>query len=358
MKASRPLAFVVLAFVVGATISQASFAFADDSSTNPFRAIWDAISELQTKTDSLQAQIDDLRELRGTTSEEPVAAASTRISEPSVALEAGSGQQGQTVIQVIARNAGPENAVGVKLSTYYQMSLFSVNFIEGAECSDQSRGIIECYLGTLDAGSEARISINATPLSLGQQAAITADISSITEDANPANNHFEITFITSEAPVVIPPVVKPPVAQPQEQTLPAEQVPAQPEQSPQEQAPAEQPSEQAPAEQQEEQASSEEQPSEEAQPPQESQQEQPAEGEQQPAEQQQSEPPAEEAPAEQPSEQAPAEQQEQQSSPPPSAEPSAPSGGEAPSSGGESSGGESPPPPPPPPPSGGEGATG
>src|SRR5687767_3161435 len=115
VKASRPLAFVVLAFVVGATISQASFAFADDSSTNPFRAIWDAISELQTRTDSLQSQIDDLKELRSTATTEPAVA--TRISEPAVAIEVGSGQSGQTIIQVIARNAGPENAVGVKLST-------------------------------------------------------------------------------------------------------------------------------------------------------------------------------------------------------------------------------------------------
>ena len=312
MKASRPLAFVVLAFVVGATISQASFAFADDSSTNPFRAIWDAISELQTKTDSLQAQIDDLRELRGTAATEPVAAA--RISEPSVAIEVGSGQSGQTIIQVIARNAGPENAVGVKLSTYYEMSLFSVNFIEGAECTDQARGIIECYLGTLDAGSEARIAIDVTPVSLGQQAVITTDISSITEDANPANNRAEMTFITSEAPVVIPPVIQPeaPVQQPQEQ-VPAEQ--------PVQQPPAEQPQEQPPGEEPVEQTPPAEQPSEQ---PQESQ-EQPAE---EPAEQQN------EQPAEQPQEQPPAEQ-------PPAEQPSAPSSGE-------------PSPPPPPPPSGGE----
>lgn len=317
MKASRPLAFVVLAFVVGATISQASFAFADDSSTNPFRAIWDAISELQTKTDSLQAQIDDLRETRGGA---PAEQAAARISEPSVVLEVGTGQPGQMLIQVVARNAGPENAVGVKLSTYYQMSLLNVNFIEGAECSDQARGIIECYLGTLDAGSEARISINATPVSLGRQAVITADISSITEDANPANNHFEATFITSETPVVIPPPVQPeqvPGQQPPAAEQPVEQPPV--EQPPVEQVP--------PAEQ-----------NEQTQQPQEEQQEQP------PAEQPQEQPAENEQPAEQQSE-PPAEQPAEQSASPPS---------EAPSSGSGSSGGESPPPPPPP----SEGTTG
>jgi hypothetical protein len=264
VKATRPLAFVVLAFVVGATISQASFAFADDS-TNPFRAIWEAISELQTRTDSLQAQIDDLKELRTTATAEPAVA--SRISEPAVAIEVGNGQSGQTTIQLIARNTGPENAVGVKLSTYYQTSLFSVNSIRGAECTDQARGIIECYLGTLDFGSEARIIIDATPAALGQQAMITSDISSITDDANHANNHAEAVFITSVAPIAIPPAV-------QHEQVPAEQVAQQPVEDPQEQ-PAEQGS--APAEQQGEQ--SELAPEEQGQQPSEEQpsQEQPAE---------------------------------------------------------------------------------
>lgn len=224
MKASRPLAFVVLAFVIGATISQASFAFADDSSTNPFRAIWEAISELQNKTDSLQVQIDDLRAQKTTVAPEQ---AETRVSEPSVAVEIGSGQVGQTLIQVIARNSGPENAVGVKLSTYYQMALFHVNSIQGAECTDQARGIIECYLGTIDTGSEARVVIDATPSALGQQAIITTDISSITSDANPANNHAEAVFITSEAPVVIQPATPPQVV-PQAPQVPQNQTQVQP----------------------------------------------------------------------------------------------------------------------------------
>ncbi|MEO9294512.1 MAG: hypothetical protein ABI347_02815 [Nitrososphaera sp.] len=262
MKASRPLAFVVLAFVIGATISQASFAFADDSSTNPFRAIWEAISELQTKTDSLQAQIDDLKAQRVAAAPEQ---AEARVSEPSIAIEVGAGDAGQTAIKVIARNAGPENAVGVKLSTYYQMTLFHVNSIQGAECTDQARGIIECYLGTIDAGSETTVTINASPSALGQQAIITTDISSITSDANPANNHAEAVFVTSEAPVVTQQPVTP--VQPQAPALPQNQTQSQPseqtiEQQPQnqnqtqsqppEQAPAEQqPQEQAPAESQE-----------------------------------------------------------------------------------------------------------
>lgn len=291
VKAGRPLAFIVLAFIVGATISQASFAFADDSAANPFRAIWDAIAELQVKTDSLQSQIDDLREQRGAS---PAAgadgtAALARIADPSIAIEASSGSQpGQTLVQVIGRNSGPENAVGVKLTLYYQTSLFTVNSIQGATgCTDGSRGIIECYLGTIDTGSEARIIVDATPFVLGQQAIFSADISSITEDANPANNHAEAAFITSEAPAPVP----------QEQTPPPQQPEVQQEQQEEQQPPAdsqqvegegEQPADQQPAEGQqgEEQAALAE---EQEQQQQEQEEQQPGESEeeeqQQPSEQ-------------------------------------------------------------------------
>lgn len=200
MKASKPIAFILLAFVIGATVSQGSFAFADDSSTNPFRAIWDAIGELQTKTDSLQAQIDDLKSQQETTV--PAAQAITKNSESSLVIEIAGGQLGQTLVTLIGRNSGPDNAVGVKLTTFYQTSLFQVNFIQGAECSDGSRGIIECYLGTIAAGSEARVVVDATPISLGRQAIITADLSSITTDTNLANNHAESVFITSTNPEI------------------------------------------------------------------------------------------------------------------------------------------------------------
>jgi len=218
MKVNRPIAFVVLAFVIGATISQGSFAFADDSSTNPFRAIWQAIGELQTKTDSLQAQINDLK----TQQSSPSAISSpgqiaTKVSETSLALDLSSGQAGQTLVTLVARNAGPDSAVGVKLSTYYQMSLFQVNHIDGAQCTDQARGIIECYLGTIESGGEARITVDATPVQLSQQAVITADVSSITKDSNPGNNHAETVFVTSQTPVAIPPAQQPTTVPPVEQ---------------------------------------------------------------------------------------------------------------------------------------------
>ena len=163
MKIGRPIAFVVLAFMIGAIISQGSFAFADDSATNPFRAIWEAIGELQTRTDSLQAQIDDIKTNGVAASEEQPAA---KVSETSLAIDIGSGDAGQTVIDIVATNAGPESAVGVKVLTYYQMSLLDVYFIDGAQCTDQARGIIECYVGTIESGGAAQITIDATPLQL------------------------------------------------------------------------------------------------------------------------------------------------------------------------------------------------
>ena len=215
MKVGGKVAFVALAFVIGATISQASFAFADDSTTNPFRAVWQAISELQTKTDSLQAQINDLKSQQASSGPSALQQIPERISDLSVATEIGAGQSGQTLIQTTVKNAGPENAVGVKLSVYYQPSLFQVNYITGEECTDGGRGIVQCYLGTLDSATDKTITIDATPLSLNQQASIIADISSITTDPNLTNNHSELTFVTSATPAVV--VIVPSQPQPQQE---------------------------------------------------------------------------------------------------------------------------------------------
>jgi hypothetical protein len=112
------------------------------------------------------------------------------------------------------------------------MSLFKVNSINGAERTNQARGIIECYLGTLGAGSEATVTIDATPLSPGQQAVITADISSITNDSNLVDNHAEAGFTTSSVPVVIQPTApaqpQTPVQTPTVQPAPEQTAPKQP----------------------------------------------------------------------------------------------------------------------------------
>lgn len=202
MKAGKPVAFVIIAFLIGATISQGSFAFVDDSSTNPFRAIWDAIGELQTKTDTLQAQIDDLKAQQGTAvAASPVA---TKTSDGSVHVEVSGGESGQTIVTIFTRNSGPDSAVGAKLTVFYETSLLRVNFIEGADCSDGSRGIIECYLGTVEDGSDAIVTIDADPIILEQSSRIVAEFSSITRDANPADNHAELLFVTGIAPVAQP----------------------------------------------------------------------------------------------------------------------------------------------------------
>jgi hypothetical protein len=194
------MAFVLLAFVIGAGISKGSYAFADDSATNPFRAIWEAIGELQTKTDSLQAQIDEIKEQGvAVSSGEQV---EVNMADASLTIDVGN-DDFQTIIDVVATNTGDDNAVGVKILTYYQMSILDVTFIDGAQCTDQARGIIECYVGTIESGGEAAVKIYATPSQLDEQAIITADVSSITKDADPANNHAELVFITSEEPVVV-----------------------------------------------------------------------------------------------------------------------------------------------------------
>lgn len=268
---SKPLAFVLLAFVIGATVSQGSFAFADDSATNPFRAIWDAIGELQVKTESLQAQIDDLKSQQGTT----VAAQTvTKNSEVSLAIDVAGGDDGQTLITLVVANAGPDSAVGVKLTTFYETSLLRVNFIDGAECSDGSRGIIECYLGTITEDSESRVVIDATPVVLEQRAIVTADISSITDDSDLSNNHAESVFVTSFTPIVQP-------SQEEQEEQPSQEPEETGEQSSEEQT-GEEESEPAPEEQEE---TGEEQPAEQPQEGEETSEEgageeQPQEGEQ------------------------------------------------------------------------------
>lgn len=240
MKIRGPVAFVVVAFMIGATISQGSYAFADDTATNPFRALWDAITELQTRTDSLQAQIDEIKERGVAVSTGEQVEVST--ADTSLELDVGS-DDFQTLINVVAANSGDDSAVGVKILTYYQMSILDVTFIDGAQCTDQARGIIECYVGTIEPDGEARITIYAMPSQLDEQAIVTADVSSITKDADPANNHAELVFITSEEPVL--------VEEEEQEEQPSEEAPSE-----------EQPSEESSEETSSEEQTGEEQPAE------------------------------------------------------------------------------------------------
>ena len=197
MKGSKPVAFVLLAFLIGGVASQVPFAFAD-SSANPLQAIWDAISALSNKQENLQVQIDELREtikndhISSTQSEGPQ-------SEPSIKIELESGEQSSsTIIHLIASNAGPDKAIGVKVTFFYEMSLFDIKSISGEQCEDLSRGIVQCFIGTIGSKEEYPITIAADAKTLNEKSSLVADISSITKDTDPSNNHTDLQFVTGE----------------------------------------------------------------------------------------------------------------------------------------------------------------
>ena len=197
MKGSKPVAFVLLAFLIGGVASQVPFAFAD-SSANPLQAIWDAISALSNKQENLQVQIDELREtikndhISSTQSEGPQ-------SEPSIKIELESGgQSSSTIIHLIASNAGPDKAIGVKVTFFYEMSLFDIKSISGEQCEDLSRGIVQCFIGTIGSKEEYPITIAADAKTLNEKSSLVADISSITKDTDPSNNHADLQFVTGE----------------------------------------------------------------------------------------------------------------------------------------------------------------
>jgi len=199
MKASKPLSFVLLAFLIGAVTSQIPFAFAD-SSANPLQSIWDAINSLSSKQENMQAQID---ELRATIESERSTVIETNgpQSEASIKIEVEGGEKlGSTIVHLIAYNAGPDNAVGVKVTFFYEMQLFEIESTSGEQCEDLSRGIIQCFIGTIASGEQYPITIVANSKVLDEKSNMVVDVSSITTDTEPSNNHVNLQFITGEIP--------------------------------------------------------------------------------------------------------------------------------------------------------------
>ncbi len=197
MKASKPVAFVLIAFLIGGAASQLPFAFAD-SSANPLQSIWDAINALSNKQEDLQAQID---ELRTTIENDRNSSIVTQVpqSETTIKIELEGGEQpSATIFHLIASNAGPNNAVGVKVTLFYEMPLFEVESVSGEQCEDMSRGIIQCFIGTIGPGEEYPIIIVANARALEEKSSIVADISSITTDTDVSNNHVNLPFVTGE----------------------------------------------------------------------------------------------------------------------------------------------------------------
>jgi hypothetical protein len=192
MRLGRTSAFVLLALLAGGIVSQLPAAMADDS-VNPFSALWDAVFDLQSRDDALQAQIDELRAERS--------ALLVRAGEPALAsnlyasidVEA---EDGRTLVHVTAGNSGPDRAAGVKLTTFYLMPLFEINSIDGSLCEDKSRGIIECIVGTLEEGQEYAVTIDATARESGMANTWTVDVSTTTGDSDYSDNHVTYDFET------------------------------------------------------------------------------------------------------------------------------------------------------------------
>src|SRR5207253_290927 len=61
-----------------------------------------------------------------------------------------------------------------------------------------SSGIIQCFIGTIGSREEYPITIAADAKALNEKSSIVADISSITKDTNPSNNHADLQFVTGQ----------------------------------------------------------------------------------------------------------------------------------------------------------------
>ena len=78
------------------------------------------------------------------------------------------------------------------------MSLFDIKSISGEQCEDLSRGIVQCFIGTIGSNEEYPITIAADAKALNEKSSLVADISSITKDTDPSNNHADLQFVTGE----------------------------------------------------------------------------------------------------------------------------------------------------------------
>jgi hypothetical protein len=178
---------------LAACIGLAPYAFGQKS-PNPLGALWDAIYDLQRHDDGLQAQIDELKADREALSEKP----SSLVADPMVDVDVAVGTSGELGILLHVYNEGPDRAAGVKLTMFYKMTAMQLDNISGEGCRDLSRGIIQCDLGTIEAGSDSTVSIDARQID-AEPSTLTVDLSSITMDADPSNNRYVGQIATSLA---------------------------------------------------------------------------------------------------------------------------------------------------------------
>jgi hypothetical protein len=193
MRSARTIAFIILALLAGAILTQLPPALGDDSQ-NPFSALWAAIFDLQNRDEDLQAQIDELRAERDGLLIE--SAQSSFVSDTYTNIEVEATEDGRTLAHITAGNNGPDRAAGVKLTAFYLMPLYKINSINDDRCENQSRGIIECALGTLEAHQESVITIDTSARESGNENKWTADVSTTTDDVDYTNNHMTSAFAT------------------------------------------------------------------------------------------------------------------------------------------------------------------
>lgn len=186
----KPVVLIVSLVAGLAVLGILPVAFGQDS-RNPLQALWDSIYDLQKRSDSLQDQIDELKQ-SGSTGE-----SAEPSSEVSVELEIqGSELDEVAEIRAIVSNDGPDRAAGVRLTIFYKMPLFDIYYLEGGDCADLGRGIIECSLGTIAAQEQSTVTIGAAAREGDHKTTWTADVSSTTTDRIPTNNHKSIEFVT------------------------------------------------------------------------------------------------------------------------------------------------------------------
>ncbi len=177
--------------ILGIGLVLVSYAFAEEPK-NPIQMVWDAIHDLQDRDKNLQSQIDDLRVEKASVQQvlEPVAELSVSIN-----ISKSPDDSERADVGLVVSNAGPDPATGVKLTFFYKMPLFEVEHSETDECMLQERGIIQCDLGTLEAGDSTLKVIEVSPKEYDVPTSFTADVSSSTEDRLPSNNHIVVEYV-------------------------------------------------------------------------------------------------------------------------------------------------------------------
>jgi hypothetical protein len=182
---------IIIVILAGAGLALNPYAFGQESKS-AVQTIWDAIYDLQNKDQKLQAQIDDLKTESGPRQQIEAP------SEVSAEIEIENNPSSEEMeIKVDVNNDGPERAAGVKLTIFYKMPLFDIDSIP-EQCRNLERGIVQCDLGTIEAGDRLQVLISLKPKELGVQTTITADVSSTTEDRIPTNNHLVVDLVTGE----------------------------------------------------------------------------------------------------------------------------------------------------------------